>query len=105
MAAFAASLTAPSVSVPPSVPPALTADTVCESERSTSENAISPLSLSVGMLASSVMLPRESVRTALMRGVSLAPVTVTEMDCFTEEPWLSLIVTTNVSTAVWPLAR
>ena len=55
-------LTAPSVSVPPSVlVPAAATLAVCMSIRSTSLKAIVPVSLSVGVVASSVTAPIASV--------------------------------------------
>ena len=99
------SLTEPSVSVPPNEPVLPVTVTECVSIRSASVKAITPVLLNVGIEASSVNAPIASVRPTSMTATSLIPVTVTDTCLSTVPPWPSSIVTVNVSTAVFPLAR
>ena len=68
-------------------------------------NAIVPLSLSVGSVASSVAAPTASSSRAVMVGASLVPVMVTVTDLVDRAAMASLIVTVKLSVAVWSTAR
>ena len=58
-----------------------------------------PVSVNVGMLASSVIAPMTSVPARVMVGPSLLPLTVIVTVSVTLPPWPSLSVTVNFSTA------
>ena len=101
----ASSETAANFNVPPSDPLSFDADTEWTSIRSMSLKAMTPVSLKVGFVTSSLISPIELVRPALITGPSFAPVTVTVTNWSTVAPWPSSMVTVNVSTAVCPSAR